>query len=187
MENAADALKIAGAVIIFVLALSIIILAFTEVRETSDIILDYRDRETAYIDGNYYYNSDKKERVVSLETVIPSIFRAYLENYKIVFVGLEQPIYSLKQNIGEPIKKFSLDLENNKNPYKLGDTLYDDYQNFQNVSIANDAQKCEFLSAILYRDFEINQNEFQKKFNVTFPNVPDVNKTQKRIITYTVK
>ena len=46
MENAADALKMAGAVLIFVLAISIIIFAFSQARETSDTILNYRDRET---------------------------------------------------------------------------------------------------------------------------------------------
>ena len=49
MENATEALKMAGAVLIFVLARSIIILAFGQVRETSDIILSYKDRETEYI------------------------------------------------------------------------------------------------------------------------------------------
>ena len=62
MENAADALKMAGAVLIFVLALSIIIPFFTQVKQTTDIILDYRDRETTYINGDYYYNASGTER-----------------------------------------------------------------------------------------------------------------------------
>ena len=49
MENAADALKIAGAVLIFVLALSVIIFAFTQTRQVSDTILTYRDRESEYV------------------------------------------------------------------------------------------------------------------------------------------
>ena len=52
MENVADALKMAGSVFLFVLALSIIILNFGKVRATSDTILSYRDRETIYIDGD---------------------------------------------------------------------------------------------------------------------------------------
>ena len=96
MENAADALKMAGAVLIFVLAISIIIFAFSQARETSDTILNYRDRETMYLESDYYYTSDGKERIVNLETIIPTIFRAYLENYKIVFEGLSTPIYKIK-------------------------------------------------------------------------------------------
>ena len=55
MENAAEAIKMAGAVLLFVLALSIILFYFGQVRESADTILDYRDRETMYIDGDYYY------------------------------------------------------------------------------------------------------------------------------------
>ena len=53
MENAADALKMAGAVLLFVLALSIIIPFFSQARETADMILDIRDRETVYINETY--------------------------------------------------------------------------------------------------------------------------------------
>lgn len=48
MENAAEALKMAAAVLIFVLALSISINAFGEVRAASSTILDYKDREYSY-------------------------------------------------------------------------------------------------------------------------------------------
>ena len=44
MENAAEALKMAGAVLLFVLALSVAIVSFGQARETADTILDYRDR-----------------------------------------------------------------------------------------------------------------------------------------------
>ena len=53
MENAVDALKMAGAVLMFVIALSVSIVAFGQVRQTADIILDYKDRETVYIYGDY--------------------------------------------------------------------------------------------------------------------------------------
>ena len=136
MENATDALKMAGAVLIFVLAISIIILAFGQVRETADIILDYKDRETTYI---YYDNQYDDEgnlitvRTVSLETIIPTIFRAYLENYKVVFEGLDYPIYTIVPNYGPSIDKNSIDL----NQEVLGDN----------------EKKAEFLCGILYNDF----------------------------------
>ena len=129
MENAADALKMAGAVLIFVLAISIIILAFGQVRETADTILDYKDRETVYIDGDYYYKQTGTERHVGIETIIPSIYRAYLENYKIVFEGLD-PIYYKKQNDGSKKGIYSIDLQ--------AETIPAD-------------KKPEFLCGILYR------------------------------------
>lgn len=201
MENAAEALKMAGAVLIFVLALSIIILSFSQVRETADVILDYRDRETLYIDGSYYYEASGTERQVGLETIIPSITRAYIENYKIVFDGLNEPIYTITLSDGTEVEKYSLDLETNQD------------SQYKNVILANDEQKAEFLCGILYRKFEISEAEFNKKFNIRVGNkslydhlknaeikeylgvyyqddneeVPEVNKTEKRIITYKVK
>lgn len=114
MENAADALQMAAFVLIFVLALSISINAFGEARQTSQIILDYTDREYdyTYVEDN----GETMERIVSAETIIPSIYKAYKENYKIVFKnkqgdGLE--LYQKAEATTTPNKKSicSIDLE----------------------------------------------------------------------------
>lgn len=206
MENVADALKMAAAVLIFVLALSIIMLSFSNVRQSVDTILSYRDRETVYIDGNFYYTNAKNtlERTVGLETIIPTIYRAYLENYKVVFEGLDKPIYTIIQNDGSEIKKYSLDLETN-----IG-------TQYVNVVLSNDNQKQEFLDAILYKK-NYTYSDFKAKYSVRIddnglykqlseklsqgyqikeylgvyyqddnPDVPNVNKTEKRIITYKI-
>lgn len=83
MENITEALQMAFGVLVFVVALSISINAFGEARQTSQIILDYRDREYdyTYVEDN----GGTTERIVSAETIIPSIYKAYKENYKIVF------------------------------------------------------------------------------------------------------
>lgn len=200
MENAADAIKMAGAVLLFVLALSIIIPFFSQARETTDLILDARDRETVYINGNYYYKATGNERQVGWETILPTVMRAYLENYKIVFVGLSDPIYRIELG-GKIIDKCSLDLETNNGT------------KYENVALANEDQKAEFLCGILYHKYRTNNYEdFNKKFNIEIgsrslsdmlkgkkiteelgvyyqndSDIPDVNKTQKRIITYTIK
>ena len=212
MENAADALKMAGAVLLFVLAVSVAIVSFGQARETADTILDYKDRETVYIDGNLYYETTGTERTVGLETVIPTIYRAYLENYKVVFEGLDSPIYTMKLSNGNEIKKYTLDLET-----KISS---DSNQNIYNVALANDEQKSEFLCGILYKNFDKSgsKTNFEKKYNVSLPDnslieqlnrkvssgkvikeylgvyyqedneeVPDVNKTEKRIITYKIE
>lgn len=208
MENAVDALKMAGAVLLFVLAISVAIVSFGQARETADTILDYKDRETVYIDGNLYYQATETERTVGLETIIPTIYRAYIENYKIVFEGLNEPIYTLKLSGNTDIKKYTIDLETK--------TTTDGIQ-INNVALANDEQKSEFLCGILYRDFTKSgtQDKFEKKYNIELPgddislinrlkgkkiteylgvyyqndneNVPDVNKTEKRIITYKIE
>ena len=206
MENAVDALKMAGAVLLFVLAISVAIVSFGQARETADTILDYKDRETVYIDGNLYYRATGTERTVGLETIIPTIYRAYIENYKIVFEGLDEPIYTLKLSGGQTITKYTIDLETKKTA---------DGVEINNVALANDEQKSEFLCGILYNDFTKSGSliKFEKKYNVDLPNrslinrlkgrtiteylgvyyqndnedVPDVNKTEKRIITYKIQ
>ena len=45
MENVADALKMAGEMLLFILALGIGISSFSQARETSDALLRYTDRE----------------------------------------------------------------------------------------------------------------------------------------------
>lgn len=208
MENAVDALKMAGAVLLFVLAISVAIVSFGQAREAADTILDYKDRETVYIDGNLYYKTTGTERTVGLETIIPTIYRAYIENYKIVFEGLNEPIYTLKLSGSTEIKKYTIDLETKKTT---------DGIQINNVALANDEQKSEFLCGILYRDFTKSgsQDKFEKKYNIELPrdnislinrlkgkkiteylgvyyqndneDVPDVNKTEKRIITYKIQ
>ena len=208
MENAVDALKMAGAVLLFVLAISVAIVSFGQAREAADTILDYKDRETVYIDGNLYYKTTGTERTVGLETIIPTIYRAYIVNYKIVFEGLNEPIYTLKLSGNTEIKKYTIDLETKKTT---------DGIQINNVALANDEQKSEFLCGILYRDFTKSgsQDKFEKKYNIELPrdnislinrlkgkkiteylgvyyqndneDVPDVNKTEKRIITYKIQ
>ena len=95
MEQATDALKIAFAVLVFVIALSVSINAFSEAKRTTDVLIENADRETEYInlesaqEGSAYYNYSGGDttRKVSVDSVIPAIYRAYKENYKIVFAG----------------------------------------------------------------------------------------------------
>ena len=86
MENAADALQMAAAVLIFVLALSISINAFGEARQTSQMLIEYNDRE---YDTTYIEQNDGTQRTVSVESIIPNIYKAAKENNKIVFENCE--------------------------------------------------------------------------------------------------
>lgn len=211
MENAADALKMAAAMLIFIMALTIAIVFFGKVRSTSDYILNMKDRETQYVDGNSYYNySTDTERIVGMESIIPTIYRAYLENYIVVFKfsnPSEEPLYYLlfsnNSNVYKKVAKYSLDLETN-NKFK---------PEYRNAVLGNDDQKREFLMGVLYHKFLNGKSaeDFQKKFYVELPSTslferiknkkfkeslglyyqddnkdtPEVMKTEKRIITYT--
>jgi len=73
MENAADALKIAFAVFIFVFALSLAFSTITKAKDTADIVLFANDKTNYY---NYEeIDSGLEGRIVKIDTVISSIYR----------------------------------------------------------------------------------------------------------------
>ena len=132
MENAADALQMAAAVLVFVLALSISINAFGEARQTAQTILDIRDREYDY---EYIDQGGNTTRLVSGETIIPSIYKAYKENYKIVF----------KDQNGDGIELYEKFVDTNSTKPKS--ICYID---LENEVLGNDKQKEDFLEILLY-------------------------------------
>ena len=73
MNNIADALKMAFAVFVFVIALSIVFYLITEVRETADTILFYADETNYY---KWETGTLDNGRIVGVDTVI-----ATLKNY----------------------------------------------------------------------------------------------------------
>lgn len=209
-ENIADALKMAGSVLLFVMGLSIAILAFSQARESMDIVLSYSDRESLTIEGNprfYYLSKDNDtSRYVGKETIIPAIYRAYKENYKIVF-KFPDDYYLFKQEV--------------KNAKGLNKEKKISTLDLANQSLSSDLASRQFLNGIIYGDFEYenekSKNDYINKFKIT-PNdislyqyltekestykikeylgtyyiedvngtseVNAVNKTEKRVITY---
>ena len=84
MENASKALEIVFAVIVLVMALSIAMYMFAQAREVADIVAHSADI-TKFIE----YKEDDLEggtRRVGLETIVPSMYRYYKENYTIIFL-----------------------------------------------------------------------------------------------------
>ena len=209
-ENIADALKMAGSVLLFVMGLSIAILAFSQARESMDIVLSYSDRESLSIEGDsrFYYlsNDNDTSRYVGKETIIPAIYRAYKENYKIVF-KFPDVYYLFKQEV--------------KNAKGLNKEKKISTLDLANQSLSSDLASRQFLNGIIYGDFEYenekSKNDYINKFKIT-PNdislyqyltekestykikeylgtyyiedvngtseVNAVNKTEKRVITY---
>ena len=100
MENATDALIMAGSVLIFLIALSVCVSSFTTLRTGIDQIIDQTEtvdmaqKNGEYVNGeyvngeyvNYIKRSDDAIRVVGSETVVSSMYRAKKENYVIYIV-----------------------------------------------------------------------------------------------------
>lgn len=82
MENAVEALKIAFAVMMFVMALTLSISSFSNANSAVTSIVNMRDRETDY---TYVKPSSSLTRTVGLESIVPSMYRAYSQNMEIYF------------------------------------------------------------------------------------------------------
>ena len=90
MENAVEALKMGFAVLVLIAALSLAIFSFTKVRETTDAITSGADIKEYYkqlsLEGTgVSSNNALSSRIVGVETVIPTLYRYYKENYTILF------------------------------------------------------------------------------------------------------
>lgn len=100
MDNAIDALKIAFAVLVFVMALTVTMRVFSQAKEVSDEVFYMADKT------NFYeYTSDDRipeGRIVSGETIIPTLYRYYKENFNVIILdanGKELCTFNLEQEI----------------------------------------------------------------------------------------
>lgn len=204
MENVADALQIAGFVLIFVLALSISINAFGQARQTSQIILDYKDREYDY---TYIDEATQTERIVTAETIVPSIYKAYKENYKIVFEFKTESLKSAGlykkgevEASATPICSIDLEKEvlgsNERKELFIEGILYGETK----LKAKLEKQGLKIKDKI-NSDIRLNPNglydtikgrTFQESLGVYYQeeldgtsNTPEANRTKKRVITYT--
>lgn len=203
-ENVTDALKIAGSVLLFVIGLSIAFFYFSQARQSIDTVLSYSDRESMVIENDerfFYLNNNETSRFVGKETIIPSLYRAYKENYKIVF---KLGDYWLFKKDGEEIK--TLDLEKQSiasdaaSRWFLNGIVYGKFDNDDTVEIesksdfekyfkilANDESLFQYLSGIETSNIKEELGTyFIEDVGETKESVEDINKTEKRVITYSL-
>lgn len=187
MENMQDALIMAFSVLIFVLALGLSMVNFTSARVAAQYIVDMADREYWYTEDDYVTSSGSMSRIVGVETVIPSMYRAYKENYKIIFY----------QSDGTT-------------PYVLYDktvgayTYHVNYIDLEEEVYANQKEAVDHLNQILnsgdgtYGSLynRLNDKKFKEKLGEYYQEdqngtvdstVPESNKTKKRVITYIIQ
>lgn len=93
MENAVDALIMAAQVLMFIIALTVSMSSFSTLREGIDNVLGYTEtldmarNEEGYV--NYIQAKDGNEatiRIVGVETVVASLYRAIKEDYVIYMI-----------------------------------------------------------------------------------------------------
>ena len=194
MENAADALKIAAAVLIFIVSLSISINAFSEVRKTSQTLLNYQDKE---YDQTWVNQAETTERVVGAESIIPTIYKAYRENYKIVFTPKAlggDDAYLYKKN-GNSVRRLDLENTDGYDVIFPNDAAKETFikvllngQGTEDISVFTN-QGIEFDTITLYE--KIKEKSFKESLGIYYQedlyagtDTSNANKTLKRVITY---
>ena len=111
MENASQALIIAFSIIIFVIALTISISMFSMARATSDFVIFKSDKTNYYKYNRVNETSKRNARVVSMEAIVPTLYRYYKENYRVEFYDNEGKQLEIYESAGNPIYYFDVDDE----------------------------------------------------------------------------
>lgn len=102
MENAADALKIAFAVFVFVIAITLTFLTISQAKSTADVVL-YHSDETNFYEYSYSKGNSEKNRKVSVSEVIPTLYRYYKESIGITINLKNGESYTFDLNNSEYI------------------------------------------------------------------------------------
>lgn len=208
MENASEALFMAFAVLVFVVALSIGISSFSLARQTTQAIVDRTDRDFDYKYISSTLNSEGKAmeiRTVGVETIVPALYRAYKENYIVRFYkeenGTTNPLNIYKRKVnGKMVETNEINLEKESIANQERATLFIDkvlYGGLKNVTSFNN--NFENLQVNGFYDI-IKKTKFKEELGVYYiedvnngePNsnddeISEVNKTEKRVITYITK
>ena len=190
MENASDALIMAGQVLIFIIALTVCISSFTTLRAGIDSTIGQTETIKFAKDSEGYINFIQSRdsgatRIVGAETVVSSLYRSIKEDYTLYLI--------LSEPYGNLISKF--DSYNAKKDRNFYDILYEkDITNGKLIikfTIGQDANSIPdtILKIGLYDDikgknFEEYIGEYQENFGDA---VSSENKKTNRIITYIEK
>ena len=126
MENAVEALKIAGAVLMFILALSLSISCLSSANSSVLNIASMYSREREY---RYVKPASDFTRTVGIESIIPAMYQAYEENTEIYF----------KDKNGNPLPLYYKTNQYGKRVDSKGDTV--DNSSTIAVTIGNDKGK----------------------------------------------
>lgn len=189
MENAAEALKMAADFLVFIIALGISISSFSQAKTTQQILLNYTDREYE----QKYVEESGTTRTVGKETILPTLYRAYKENYKVIFYdasGNPKTLYKTVDGTGninnakevkvldlqEQVLGTDLDKENFMMALLYGSkaTMKDSsgqptmsYNNYID-SLEKNGSRIKFLSNEGIYDTIIGNNKFEEKFGVYY-------------------
>lgn len=195
MENAVEALKMAGFMLLFIIALSITMVTLTQAKTTADSLVKNQDRQESYQYVELAEGETKAfSRTVTLSDIIPTLYRYAQENYAVQFYnsdGSPLNVYeSGEMRNGVNVKKNDLDLDT-EHWEENGVTRYEEWRGNTTKIKQHVDDVVEFLLQPEYKDRQFEERlgtiEDYEENQDTNELVPDINKQYKRVITYTLK
>lgn len=197
MENAAEALKLAGFTLLFVAALSIAMVTIMQAKRTSEDVLSYSDKSRyssnmeTVTDLNKFDNAGNRK--VCVYDIIPTLYRYYQEKYIVLFYNGSSPLEIYKGPIKnanvvsdtESISYLNFELEDYKQAYWRDTTKsvkkhVDEIVN--NLLTYHSTDK--FVETIYTTDNAYLNNSLDANIKDLFKNIDDENK-KIRVIKYT--
>ena len=186
MENAAEALLMAGSVLIFIIALTVTMSSFTTLRAGIDDLLDQAETIELAKDSEGYINYMESKaqgsvRKVGIETIVPTISRAMKENY-VAYIKLKDPADIPNDvNITEASVDVAVNIDGtNQTIISAGDKLIKVTIGYDTNQDINSKLRDELYDKIKDKTFYEYLGEYQEN-NLS---VPDAEKVRHRIITY---
>lgn len=195
MENAVEALKMAGFMLLFIIALSITMVTLTQAKTTADSLVKNQDRQESYQYVELAEGETKAfSRTVTLSDIIPTLYRYAQEDYAVQFYnsdGSPLNVYeSGEMRNGVNVKKNDLDLDT-EHWEENGVTRYEEWRGNTTKIKQHVDDVVEFLLQPEYKDRQFEERlgtiEDYEENQDTNELVPDINKQYKRVITYTLK
>lgn len=143
MENAADALKMAAAILIFIIAIASSFSLFGTAKQTADSIIGMRDKqaylEAADLDTVLYTSSEKiskgevsgftsnGDRIVGLSDVISTIYRYAKEKYGVTIVKSDGTVLARFDSATESVMTQWYNIIKNEETGKKAEEQKNDY------------------------------------------------------------
>lgn len=189
MENAVEALKMAGFMLIFIMGLSVAMFMLSRATFTADSIIQNEDRQSTYQYIEVENPALGLARTVTLADIVPTLYRYHTERFAVQFYDASgAPLEIYTDEGGEPRNDLDLNTE----------IWYDSSGNRHTASWVGNRQlinnHIDSVVKNLYNYYE--DTNFIERLGIVEDNTADpdgtgdtdidINKNYKRIITYTV-
>lgn len=134
MENAAEAIKLAGFTLLFVTALAIAMTTVMQSKRTSETIISYSDKTKYYSMVEQTDATEGGNRIVTIYDIIPTLYRYKQEEYIVLFENSNNqplPIFDGETNINKKTNEYSKKISYLN--YNLEDKLQENWRQNDNT------------------------------------------------------